>query len=81
MPLERDGLLYKPNSNEPLTARVERYHDNGQLELEVSYVNGKLEGVARMWHENGQLMAGQKDFRRSVITYILPLKSNFEGHK
>ena len=34
-----------------------------------------------MWHENGQLMAGQKDFRRSVITYILPLKSNFEGHK
>ena len=32
-PLRRDGLLYKPNSNEPLTARVERYHENGQLAI------------------------------------------------
>ena len=51
-PLERDGLLYKPNSNEPLTARVERYYENGQLEILYTAIDGKREGIQQKWHEN-----------------------------
>lgn len=51
-PLERDGFLYKPNSNEPLTARVERYHENGQLEILYTAIDGKREGIQQKWHEN-----------------------------
>ena len=54
-PLSRDGLLYKPNSNEPLTARVERYYENGQLEILYTAIDGKREGIQQTWHENGQL--------------------------
>jgi len=31
------------------------WHENGQLEQEGSYVNGKNEGLYRWWHDNGQL--------------------------
>jgi len=58
-PLRRDGLLYKPNSNEPLTARVERYYENGQLEILYTVIDGKKEGLQQQWHENGQL---EKEF-------------------
>ena len=51
-PLSRDGLLYKPNSNEPLTARVERYYENGQLEILYTAIDGKREGIQQKWHEN-----------------------------
>ena len=54
-PLRRDGVLYKPNSNEPLTARVERYHENGQLEILYTAIDGKKEGLLKQWHDNGQL--------------------------
>jgi hypothetical protein len=53
--LERDGLFYKPNSNEPLTARVELYRENGQLKQVGNVVNGKREGLVQWWHDNGQL--------------------------
>jgi antitoxin component YwqK of YwqJK toxin-antitoxin module len=53
--LKRGGLLYKPNSTEPLTARVEQFHDNGRLHKTYTSVDGKKEGLERWWHENGQL--------------------------
>jgi len=31
------------------------WHENGQLEEEGSFVNGKREGLWRFWYENGQL--------------------------
>ena len=52
--LERDGLLYKPNSNVPLTATVERYYENGQLKLLYTSVHGKGQGLGQSWHDNGQ---------------------------
>ena len=42
-PLDRGGILYNPNSNEPLTARVERYHENGQLAILYTAIDGKKE--------------------------------------
>jgi len=47
--LERDGLLYKPNSTEPLTAKVEQFDENGQP------IDGKKEGLFQWWYDNGQL--------------------------
>ena len=32
-----------------------QWHANGQLEVELNYVNNKIEGLWRQWHENGQL--------------------------
>ena len=53
--LRRDGLLYKPNSDKPLTARVKRYHENGQLEILYTAVEGKPLGLKQNWHDSGQL--------------------------
>jgi len=58
-PLDSGGILYKPNSNEPLTAGVERYYENGQLEILYTVIDGKKEGLQQQWHENGQL---EKEF-------------------
>jgi antitoxin component YwqK of YwqJK toxin-antitoxin module len=30
-------------------------YDNGQLEYEIPYVNGKQHGIEKSWYENGQL--------------------------
>ena len=54
-PLDGGGLLYKPNSNEPITAKVESYHENGQLEMLYTAIDGKPEGLKQSWHDNGQL--------------------------
>ncbi len=45
--LERDGLLYKPNSTEPLTAKVEQFDENGQLTIMYTAIDGKK--VVRQW--------------------------------
>ncbi|HIE85421.1 MAG TPA: hypothetical protein EYP91_00950 [Gammaproteobacteria bacterium] len=53
--LERDGLLYKPNSTEPLTAKVEQFDENGQLTIMYTAIDGKKEGLFQWWYDNGQL--------------------------
>ena len=53
--LKRDGLLYKPDSTVPLTAKVEHFHKNGQLKTQYSAIEGKREGLVKDWYENGQL--------------------------
>ena len=52
-PLVRGGILHGSNSNAPLTATVERYHENGQLEILYTVINGKEAGYYRLWHDNG----------------------------
>jgi len=53
--LKRDGLLYKPDSTVPLTAKVEHFHENGQLKTQYTAIEGKREGLVKDWYENGQL--------------------------
>ena len=53
--LYRDGMFYKPNSNVPLTAKVETYHENGQLKTQYTLIKGKKEGVLTVFYEDGQL--------------------------
>ena len=36
--------------------KLEReYHPNGQLHLEIPWVNGQKHGIEKQWHKNGQL--------------------------
>jgi hypothetical protein len=59
MPLVRDGLLYKPNSNEPLTARVEEYGKDGQLWAKYTVIDGKREGLHQDYWIDGYAFPSQ----------------------
>ena len=50
----RDGIVYLPNSTTPFSGRVEDFFENGKLNFEATYKNGKVDGLSRMWYENGQ---------------------------
>ena len=54
---ERRGLAYVPNETEPYTGNVTEYYPSGQLDTEISYVDGKQNGLNRAWYDNGQLKA------------------------
>jgi hypothetical protein len=44
-----------PEACEKLHGICRYWHENGQLELEINYVNGEREGLSRFWWSNGQL--------------------------
>ena len=48
-------LLTSLFSEEIKDGFIKKYHDNGQLESETTYKNGKLDGPYKTYHENGQL--------------------------
>ena len=51
---KRDGLVYLPNETKPFTGVYIPTYPNGQKELEGNFKNGKREGLATLWDENGQ---------------------------
>ena len=53
--VERDGLIYEVNSEEPFTGRVVSYHSNGKKESEAEYHNGKWHGKGITWYEDGHM--------------------------
>jgi len=53
-----NGSNISQSSNVPISGRngfFYYWHENGQLEIEVYYKNGKKDGKFKSWHENGQL--------------------------
>jgi len=34
---------------------IKKYYDNGQLQCETPYLNGKKHGLLKWWYYNGQL--------------------------
>ena len=34
----------------------ESWHENGQKEVECTYVNGKRHGLFQIWYDNGKLL-------------------------
>lgn len=52
-----NNKLYKPKGVEPFTGLLVRYHDNGNKQFEVSYIDGQPEGRYLEWFDNGQLKA------------------------
>jgi uncharacterized protein len=53
--VERNGIKYKVNSKVGYSGKAVSIHENGQLGLKCSYVNGYLEGLYTEWFDNGQL--------------------------
>ena len=52
---------HENNPNPSTQKKVERsYFSNGNLEYEVEYVNGKLDGVSKVWLEDGTLYSISK---------------------
>ena len=52
---ERDGIIYLPNEIQPFTGKHLCKYENGQIEIEASYKDGKVDGKVTSWHENGQI--------------------------
>ena len=52
---KRNGVSFMPNETAPFTGRGQVHFVNGQLEAEVTYKDGQMNGLSRSWHENGQL--------------------------
>ena len=50
----RDGLMYEGDSETPFTGVAVKKYDSGQKRREVTYKDGKLEGLYATWYENGQ---------------------------
>lgn len=63
----REGLEYLAESEQPLTADIVMWYDNGQLEKKYTLINGKKEGLEQRWNTNGRLSreinnkSGKKD--------------------
>ena len=55
--LDRNGIAYISNEQEPFTGRAQSKYENGQPRLEGTFKDGKPEGLHRSWDENGELMA------------------------
>ena len=53
--VERDGVTYQVDSDEPFTGRSVRFHENGKLENKTDYKDGKKNGLSEWYWENGIL--------------------------
>lgn len=53
--VERQNIMYKVNSDKGYTGKATQYHENGQLALQCSFVDGRFENEYQSWFENGQL--------------------------
>jgi len=52
--IDRGGLMYAPNDDEPFTGSVFDFYDNGQRKFDGRYRKGLMHGKWTYYHENGQ---------------------------
>ena len=55
--IDRGGLKYAPNDDEPYTGKVFDFYENGEKELDGNYRKGLMNGKWMYYHENGQIRA------------------------
>jgi hypothetical protein len=53
--VERNGVTYRVDSDEPFTGLSVKYHDNGKLKNRTDYKDGKKDGLSEWFWENGTL--------------------------
>ena len=53
--VERNGIAYEVNSEQPFTGSVTSFYKNGQQEMKRMYKDGVLDGEVQFYFENGQL--------------------------
>lgn len=49
----KDGLMYEENSYTPFTGITVAYFSNGVLESEVTWYEGRTEGLVKEYYDNG----------------------------
>lgn len=54
--VERNGVSYQVNQENPFTGLTLSYHPNGQLESRVKYKNGLKDGLTETFNQNGQIL-------------------------
>jgi len=54
--INKDGLMYTPDSDKPYTGDVFELYDNGNRKLSGILKGGKKDGLVTSWYENGQKM-------------------------
>ena len=52
----REGIVYVKGETEAFTGIIKSYYDNGNLESEANFKDGKKEGLFKVYYENGYLM-------------------------
>ena len=52
--VEKDGLMYAPDSDKPYSGVAVEYYENGQKWKEGTYKDGKKDGLETEWYEDGQ---------------------------
>jgi len=55
--VERNGLMYEKNSDDPFSGKSIAYFGNGQKYISVTYTEGKADGLVEEWYENGQIQS------------------------
>jgi len=54
--VERQGMAFEINQEEPFTGRYVDFHKNGQLKSKGQFLEGKKVGVHEKYYENGDLL-------------------------
>jgi len=52
--IDRGGLMYAPNDDDPYTGKVFDFYDNGQRKFDGRYRKGLMHDKWTYYHENGQ---------------------------
>ena len=55
--IDRGGLMYAPNDDEPYTGKVFDFYENGQKKLDGSYRKGLMNDKWTYYYENGKIRA------------------------
>lgn len=81
----RNGIYYEENTGEPYTGQAMELYKSGPKKMEITLVNGKQEGLHKIWYENEQILfeSNIKDGIGSAKTYdrkgYLSSEISFDG--
>ena len=63
---EREGIIYLKGSDTPYTGKFFDFYENGQMESEECYKDGKLDGLSTSWFKSGQ-KKNETNFKEGLL--------------
>ena len=64
--IDRGGLMYAPNDDEPFTGIVFDFYENGEKKLNGNYRKGLMNGKWTDWYESGQKSSETTSFKDGI---------------